>query len=72
MEIYDLWVRILERQGAAVRSAVLDLEDSERAEWRVVQARMAVISETRAYVRLLEDAPSAVLIAHMIKPECST
>lgn len=65
MLIDDPWLGPLRQQAAIVQSARLDLEDSKRANWRVLRAEIALESVEAAYHRLLTDAPRSSVVRHL-------
>lgn len=61
----DPWQGPLRQQAAIVQSALMDLDDSRRANWKVVRAEIALKSAEAAYHRLLTDAPRASVVRHL-------
>ena len=61
----DYYLDALDRQAATIHSALLDLEDSRRANWRVLEAELTLGSVIRAYLRLLDDAPDLAVRFHV-------
>lgn len=64
----DYYLDALERQATAIRSARLDLEDSRRANWKVVEAEHALGRLLRDYYVLIEEAPPIVVRFHVKHP----
>lgn len=65
MSANDPWLGSLRQQAAIVQSARRDLEDSRRANWRVLRAELALESVEAAYHRLLTDAPRSSVVRHL-------
>lgn len=65
MSAIDPWVEALRQQAAIVQSAREDLDDSRRANWRVLRAELALESVEAAYHRLLTDSPRSSVVRHL-------
>lgn len=65
MRSHDWYLDALDRQAAAVASAILDLEDSRRADWRVPEAEASLEAVVQDYYETIAEAPSIVLRFHV-------
>lgn len=65
MSADDPWYQALRQQAAIVESARLDLDDSRRANWKVLRAELALESVEAAYHTLLTDAPRSSVVRHL-------
>lgn len=69
---HDYYTERLGRQRADIQRSILDLLDSKRAGWKVLQAELSLDSIVRSYVREMQDAPASAVAQHAAVCVCFT